>query len=174
MTNYLPPATTYDSFLETFDVPIRKSYFPYEYMTDISKLQDTTLPPKEAFYSSLKKCNTLENKQYIRFRRLIDEECKSEDEALKILQLITKPQSTIDQNYAKLRTIWKDNNMKTMLDFFKYYSELDLGPFVQGVVTFQNFFFQKELDVFKDFVSWYSKKTLVQLRIKARCFFLTY
>ncbi len=31
----------------------RKGVFPYEYMTDFSKLRATSLPPKEAFYSQL-------------------------------------------------------------------------------------------------------------------------
>ena len=31
----------------------RKGVFPYEYMTDFSKLSKTSLPPKEAFYSQL-------------------------------------------------------------------------------------------------------------------------
>lgn len=62
LSSYLPAGTSYDSFLETFDVKLRKSYFPYEYLTNVSKLDETRLPPKECFFSSLKNCNTLENK----------------------------------------------------------------------------------------------------------------
>ncbi len=38
---------------ESLDLLKRKGIFPYEYMTGFSKLSDTCLPPKEAFYSQL-------------------------------------------------------------------------------------------------------------------------
>ena len=107
MCNYLPPGTSYDSFLVSFNVPVRKSFFPYEYLTNASKLDETRLPPPECFYSSLKNSNTLENKTFLRYSRLIENENKSSDEALKILKLETTPSSSIGENYAKLQTIWK-------------------------------------------------------------------
>ena len=39
--------------LESLKLLKQKGVFPYEYMTDFSKLSDTCLPPKEAFYSQL-------------------------------------------------------------------------------------------------------------------------
>ncbi len=38
---------------ESLDLLKRKGVFPYEYMTDLTKLNVTQLPPKEAFYSQL-------------------------------------------------------------------------------------------------------------------------
>ena len=38
---------------ESLELLKRKGVFPYEYMTDFSKLSKTSLPPKEAFYSQL-------------------------------------------------------------------------------------------------------------------------
>lgn len=153
LSNYLPPGTSYDSFLVTFNVPVRKSYFCYEYLTDFSKLDETSLPPKQCFYSSLKKYNVLENRERVKFERLVNSENKSVNEALKILQLSEIPSSTVDENYAKLLDIWREKKMKTLRDFLQYYAELDVGPMVQGIETFQNFFFRKGLDVFKDFIS---------------------
>ncbi len=41
----------------------RKGVFPYEYMTDFTKLGETSLPPKEAFYSQLNDSN-ISDKDY--------------------------------------------------------------------------------------------------------------
>ena len=48
------------SFFKAFGVSEQKGYFPYDYFTDANKLDERTLPPYEAFYSSLKHCNVLE------------------------------------------------------------------------------------------------------------------
>ncbi len=39
--------------IKSLDLLKRKGVFPYEFMTDFSKLSATSLPPKEAFYSQL-------------------------------------------------------------------------------------------------------------------------
>ena len=39
--------------IKSLELLKRKGVFPYEYMTDFSKLSETSLPPKEAFYSQL-------------------------------------------------------------------------------------------------------------------------
>ena len=62
MMNYLPPGTSYEKFLHTFDIQEKKSFFPYKYFTDISVLEETSLPPAEKFYSNLKQ----RNKQLVR------------------------------------------------------------------------------------------------------------
>ena len=48
---------------ELLDLLKRKGVFPYEYMTDFSKLNATSLPPKEAFYSQLND-NHISDKDY--------------------------------------------------------------------------------------------------------------
>ena len=42
------------------DVILRKGVFPYEWLTDVKKLDETELPPIEAFYSSLSGCGISE------------------------------------------------------------------------------------------------------------------
>jgi hypothetical protein len=107
MLNYLPPGTSYEKFLTTFGVNQKKSYFPYEYFSDISVLDETTLPPKEAFYSSLKQSNVLENSLRQRFENLIRKENKTESEAQSILKIDSPPASSIEENYNSLLEIWE-------------------------------------------------------------------
>jgi G:T-mismatch repair DNA endonuclease (very short patch repair protein)/DNA-directed RNA polymerase subunit RPC12/RpoP len=54
MINYLTPGTSYKNYLKAFDVSTSKGYFPYDYITSLEILQETSLPPREAFYNKLK------------------------------------------------------------------------------------------------------------------------
>ena len=72
MMNYLPPGTSYDKFLETFQIQQRKSYFPYEYFTDVSVLKETCLPPPSAFFSTLKQKNVLESDIFVKYCLLVE------------------------------------------------------------------------------------------------------
>ena len=55
--NFLAPRFTYDKFLKAYECPQTKGFFPYEWMDSLDKLDSSSLPPHEAFYSSLKGCN---------------------------------------------------------------------------------------------------------------------
>ena len=54
MTNYIAPGFSYDKYLKAFGCEVMKGHFPYEYMDCLESLEDTALPPKEAFFSRLK------------------------------------------------------------------------------------------------------------------------
>ena len=54
MVNIIGAGYTYDKYLKAFDVEQRKGYFPYEWLDDLSKLDEKTLPPIEAFFSKLR------------------------------------------------------------------------------------------------------------------------
>ncbi|MES9906421.1 MAG: hypothetical protein ABW168_27535 [Sedimenticola sp.] len=153
MMNYLPPGVSYDNFLVTFNVPVRKSYFPYEYFDSMDRLDETSLPSKESFHSSLKQCNVLENRERVQFCKLTELEGKSPTEALKILGLQTEPVSTVDVRYGELESIWRERNMSTFRDWLEYYAKLDVGPFVLGIEAYKQYFLKHRIDVFKDNVS---------------------
>ena len=57
MINYLAPGTSYAKYLKAFNVSSQKGFFPYEYVTSLDVLEETSLPPHEAFFSSLTKSN---------------------------------------------------------------------------------------------------------------------
>ena len=54
MKNYIAPGFSYDKYLKAYGCEVTKGHFPYEYMDCLERLDDTMLPPKEAFYSRLK------------------------------------------------------------------------------------------------------------------------
>ena len=53
MTNYIAPGFSY-KYLKAYGCEVTKGHFPYEYMDCLTRLDDTVLPPKEAFFSQLK------------------------------------------------------------------------------------------------------------------------
>ena len=122
--------------MRAFDVPSKKSHWPYEYFHDISQLNETQLPPKDAFYSNLKRKNTLENDTRVEYERLIAVDGKSHTDAINVLHLDDIPPSTIDKTYNELQDIWRKNGMTTLRDFLRYYSELDVGPMVKAIERF--------------------------------------
>jgi hypothetical protein len=123
ITNYLAAGSSYTKFLNAYKVEEKKSYFPYEWMDDPIKLFQTHLPEYEDFYSSLKKANVLD----------IDGNGR--------------------ENYTQLKHIWDRLGMKTMEDFLVYYNNLDVGPFVTAVTRLQEFYFKRNIDVFKIAIS---------------------
>ncbi|KAL9973270.1 hypothetical protein ACROYT_G019700 [Oculina patagonica] len=59
VTNFLAPGFSYDKFLKAYECTQTKGFFPYEWMDSLDKLNQTFLPPHEAFYSTLKKQTSL-------------------------------------------------------------------------------------------------------------------
>ena len=57
ISNYLAPGFSYDQFLKAYECEQTKGFFPYEWLDCLNKLQETSLPPHAAFYSSLKNAN---------------------------------------------------------------------------------------------------------------------
>ncbi|MES9902395.1 MAG: hypothetical protein ABW168_06885 [Sedimenticola sp.] len=52
-SQFLAPGTSYAGFLKAYQVPEGKGFFPYEWFDTFDKLKETSLPPQEAFFSSL-------------------------------------------------------------------------------------------------------------------------
>ena len=54
ISHFLAPGISYAGFLKAYRVEESKGFFPYEWFNDPAKLDHPTLPPPEAFYSTLK------------------------------------------------------------------------------------------------------------------------
>ena len=57
---FLAPGYNFKRFFKAFGVSEQKGFFPYDYFTSAEQLDETTPPPYETFYSTIKGCNILE------------------------------------------------------------------------------------------------------------------
>ena len=145
ITQFLSPGTSYVKFLKSFDVQEKKGFFPYEYFTSASRLQEVSLPPLgDAWWSSLKEKNVLDDGEH-----------------------------SIEENYEWLQEIWKKEKMQTFEDFLRWYNNLDVYPFVTAVSRLCEFYFEKNVDVFKDSISvpGVARKMLFSAAMKQRASF---
>ena len=53
ISNYVAPGFSYDQFLKAYECEQTKGFFPYEWTDGLDKVEETSLPPHEAFYSNL-------------------------------------------------------------------------------------------------------------------------
>ena len=55
--NYLAPNYSYSNYVKAYNCKEEKGFFPYEWMDDLNKLNQTSLPEHKEFFSSLKNAN---------------------------------------------------------------------------------------------------------------------
>ena len=113
----------------------KKGFFPYDYFTHADQLNETTLPPYETFYSTIKNCNVLEE-EHAAFQKLVDQG-ESLQEALQTLRLEAKPNT---ENYQWLQQLWTENQLSTFADFLKWYNDLDVTPIIQAIENMNEFY----------------------------------
>ena len=126
ITSYMAPGCSYSQYLAAYDVPEQKGYFPYEYLNSLDKLDATALPPYEAFYSTLKSCNVLDDG--------LDEEAGR-------------------RKHAELQALWTKAGMKTFKDYLVHYNSLDTSLFLIALERHAQFFKDEGIDIFKSSIS---------------------
>ena len=124
---FLVPGCKLKSFFKTFCVSEQKRFLPYDYFTHADQLDETTVPPYETFYSTIKGCNVLQE-EYAVFQKLLDQG-KSEQGALQFLRLPAKPK-TGPESYQWLQHLSTGNQWSTFPDFLKWYNDLDVTPMI--------------------------------------------
>ena len=60
MMNFLAPGFSYSNYLAAYKIKETKGFFPYEYLTDLSQLNETELPSREKFFSKLRNSHITE------------------------------------------------------------------------------------------------------------------
>ena len=93
----------------------RKEVYPYDYMTDFSKLAETEPPPREAFNSWLKSAGAVS--------------CTNEFDEM-------KPVTISDEDYEHFMEMWKRSGSKTLGDLTEFYVK---GDTFQLADVFENF-----------------------------------
>ena len=115
LRNFFGGATSLDSFLKAYKTAETKGFFQYEWFDCPQKMNNSELPPYDAFFSKLRNKNPLE-KDYRDYQNLLGSGLKTE-EALSKMKL-SKPPPSGEENYEYLLDIWNHENMCTFKDFY--------------------------------------------------------
>ena len=94
--NFLGGATSLDSFLKAYKTSKTRRFFPNDWFDDPDKVQNTELPPYDAFYSKLRSCNPLEA-EYTDYVILLNSGLTTEQAVIKLK--FSKPPPTGIENY---------------------------------------------------------------------------
>ena len=137
--NYLPPGTSYASFLKSFEIDEQKFYFPYEFLSSFQKLEQSFLPPypSQDWVSSLKSRDLL-NYEY--------------EEWEKHGKNGVAPK-TGNENYEMVKSTWEEKGWATMKDYLIYYNNCDTLPFVKAVNKLRLMYQYQGVDIFKQTIS---------------------
>ena len=127
---FLGGATSLDSFFKAYKTTETKGFFPYEWFDCPQKMNNSELPPYDAFFSKLRNVNPLE-KDYSDYQNLPGSGLKTE-EALSKMKL-PKPPPSGEKNYQYLLDIWNHENMCTFKDFLRWYHNKDVVPTLEAM-----------------------------------------
>ena len=138
ISQFLPPATSYDKFLTAYGIENGKQYFCYEWLDSFEKLNEQLPPyPSDAWFSTLKDKDILadEYEQYL---------ANGEK---------GKRPLTGEEKYRKIQELWQEQGWSSMKDLLIYYNNADVGPFVNAAAIMMGEYFAQGIDVFKIAVS---------------------
>ena len=109
-------------------------------------MNNSELPPYDAFFSNFRNVNPLE-KDYSDYQNLLSSGLKTE-EALSKMKL-SKPPPSGEENYQYLLDIWNQQNMCTFKDFLRWYNNKDVVPTLEAMQKMLAFYHMKGIDMLK-------------------------
>ena len=144
--NFLGGATSLDSFLKAYKTAETKGFFLYERFDCPQKMNNSELPPYDAFFSKLRNVNTLE-KDYSDYQKLLSCGLKTEEALCKMK--LSKPPPSGEENYQCLLDIWNHGIMCTFKDFLRWYNKKDVVPALEAMQKMVAFYHKKGIDMLK-------------------------
>ena len=109
-------------------------------------MQNTELPPYDAFHSKLRSYNPLET-EYTDYVNLLKSGLTLEQAVIKLK--LSKPPPTGIEKYHYLQQIWKQEQMSSFKDFFRWYNNKDIMPSLEAVQKMIAFYHDKKFDTLK-------------------------
>ena len=109
-------------------------------------MQNTELPPYDAFYSKLRGCNALAA-EYTDCVNLLKSGLTTEQAVVKLK--LSKPPLTGIENYQYLQQIWKQEQMSSFKDFLRCYNNKDVVPTLEAMQKMIAFYHDKNIDMLK-------------------------
>ena len=144
--NFPGGATRLDSFLKAYKTSETKRLFHYEWFDHPDKMQNTELPPYDAFYGKLRSCNPLEA-EYTDYVNLLKSGLTTEQAVVKLK--VSKPPSTGIENCQNLQQIRKQEQMSSFKDFLRWYNSEDVVPTLEAIQKMIAFYHNKDVDMLK-------------------------
>ena len=138
--NFFGGATSLESFLKAYKTAEKKGFFPYEWFDCPQKMNNSELPPYDAFFSKLRNVNPLE-KDYSDYQKILRCGLKTE-EALSKMKL-SKPPPSGEENYQYLLDIWNHENMCTFKYFLRWCNKKDVVPTLESMQKMVAFYHKK-------------------------------
>ena len=109
-------------------------------------MQNTELPPHDAFYSKIRSCNRLEA-ECTDYVNLLKSGLTTERAVVKLK--LSKPPPTGIENYQYLQLIWKQEKMSSFKDFLRWYNKKDVVPTLEAMRKTIAFYREKNIDMLK-------------------------
>ena len=144
--NFLGGARSLDSFLKAYETSETKGFFPYEWFDHPDKMQNAELPPYDAFYSKLRRCNPLET-EYTDFVNLLKSRLSTEQAVIKLK--LSKPPPTGIENYHYLQQIKMQDQMSSYKDFLRWYNIKHNVPTLEAMQKMIAFYHDKHIEMLK-------------------------
>ena len=109
-------------------------------------MQNTELPPYDAFYSKLRCCNPLEAEHTENV--ILLKSGLTREKAVVKLKLL-KPPPTGIENCQYLQQIWKQEQMSSFKGFLQWYKYKDVVPTLEAMQKIIGFYHVKDIDTLK-------------------------
>ena len=93
-------------------------------------MQNTELPPYDAFYSKFLSCHPLES-EYTDYVHLLKSGLTTKQAVVKLK--LSKPPPTGIENYQYLQQKWKQEQMSSFKDFLRWYNKQDVVPTLEAM-----------------------------------------